>query len=176
MLTNVAHKVLLRYVRCQTGVTPIIGILRDIFVRQSSNQAHLVQHVYVTWSVQHFDQFSWVADDLAACLAAPSTSTSLVKASGGPSLNISVHATRQIGPNPYARRAVTGQRATLSFNSSRPNLRESLTSAVDHAGRDHRAFVFACGPSLMVREVWDHVTHLRHRGYQVDFHREMFEL
>ena len=156
------------------GITPIVGILKDIFRSSDSNQAHLVHHVHVLWSVQRFEQFSWFADELGHCL--DMINTPAFSAGSGPTLHIVVNATRQVGPNPFARRALSTARSSLAFVTGRSSVRSRLDEAAVLAGRESRLFVFACGPAAMVHETWDHAMHLRQSRHQVDFHRECFEL
>ena len=155
------------------GITPVMAILKDIFRsgNASASQSHLLREVVVIWTVQQFTQFGWFHDEVKSCLFGVSPVVT-----EGPSLHIRVHASRQVGPNAFERAAMSTTRASLTFTASRPVLREQLHAVARSATRDRRIFVLGCGPTMLVRDLWDTVTEMQWSGFKIDWHREVFEL
>ena len=56
--------------------------------------------------------------------------------------------------------------------------RPKLPAVLDEANRSYPGaptFVFACGPSIMVNQLWDETCRRNCRRHRVDFHHETFE-
>ena len=167
------------------GITPVIGILKDIYrdTRLTGpTTAYMVRHVHVVWSMPTFSQFGWFCHEFqTACALAEAIDGRGAGAGAArrplPQLHVTIYATKQGGaPNPYESFAVRAARADLTFAQGRPNLRASLAAATSGTGTHGQMFVFACGPAPMVRETWDNATVLRRHNHSVHFHRETFEL
>jgi len=132
------------------GVTPVIGILKDIYNRKRRKALHTVYCLWVNQTEQQYESFQDVFEEVQQA------------AENGPTLRLKVHCTRsqnELAPPLY---------------QGRPKFNEIMDEIHNEFGKDH-TFVFVCGPGLMVNDVWDNTNKQKRKGHHFEFHSEIFE-
>jgi len=143
------------------GITPIIGILKDVYnVGNYSAEErhrvipHSVRNIFALWVVRYPADFEWFKHDLEQCalqsLKAPF-----------PNLHAWVYVSRG-GPD-MPKPMIPG----------RPEFEEVFQEMDTIVGQD-TSLVFACGPDAMVNELWDRSIRRSISGSRTDFHHETF--
>lgn len=150
------------------GITPVIGMLKDIYNvgnYSAKERRHVLPHVvdviYAVWVVRTVQDASWFLADLEEC-ARQSLKPQF------PKLQTWVYCTR-------------GENLSEPLLSGRPEFEEifgeldTLKKQYPHQSGKARTFVFSCGPGAMVNELWDLSVVRTARGLKTDFHHETFE-
>ena len=155
------------------GVTPVIGILKDIYGvgdltddQRMHPKAHCVEKVYVCWVVSNYHQYQWFQEELNMCVASDEVSKQ-----GGvsrPQLQIDVQITQ--GEPPHSKK----QGGALNFIKGRPDMSAYL-NVVRKSHDEKAACVFACGPRKLVNRAWDAAGACSRDGAKFTFHHETFE-
>ena len=143
------------------GITPIIGMLKDIYGghdEESSMVApHLMECVYVVWTMPKAVEADTFMDVLREHYQIAAARPDL------PELRIAIHITKE----PSAKHVAP-------FKAGRPAVDQILGEVtVRHEGVS--TLVFACGPGAMVNQVWDESSRLNSSTRRVHFHHETFE-
>lgn len=71
----------------------------------------------------------------------------------------------------YTTREKTAEQPMIAGRPDFPSIFKTVSGA--HPGK--AALVFACGPSIMVQEIWDQTVKLSKKGERFDFCHEVFE-
>jgi len=143
------------------GVTPVISMIRDIYRfgnlhPSSKKKPSWVEKVYLLWTVQKKEQYSWFRDELRACF---DTSTSDPDA---PILDLRIYMSREEGG--------LGQ----FFFDGKPDLDELFNETVKmYPGK--ASLVFTCGPRALTNDCWDAVNRKKTSGHAFHLHSETFE-
>ena len=150
------------------GITPIIGILKDIYDINTTNEINEINEINekdkkdkklkhhnniinVIWIIPFMENSKWFMDELQICM-----DKSLLPCY--PSLNLSIHVTKENKEYMYP------------FIYGRPNFNlifENLPNIP--------ILAFACGPSKMVEGVQNQSLEMTKKGFRVDFYHEVFE-
>jgi predicted ferric reductase len=143
------------------GVTPCIGILRDLYATgerkaKKTPDLHSVNQVYFIWVVQTVEQYHWFANELHACFQATENNTTL------PPLDIRIYVTRE-------------SNAGEIFLTGRPNF-DALFTELSNKNSSQPMMVFACGPQSLIQSCWYSSTQHSLIGKPIHFHHETFEL
>jgi len=146
------------------GITPILGILSDLFNQGDLSEAerrsvprHCIESIYTVWVGRHAHEGEAFSPRFADCVAMSEANPVL------PSLVVWQHITRGKA-NMLDPHLLTG----------RPNFNSILDQIqANHPGR--AVLVFACGSSAMVNELWDQSIARTAKGDRFDFHHETFE-
>jgi len=147
------------------GLTPILGVLRDIYrvgdlsIEEVDNiPRHCISDIHVIWTIQSAEQYEWFQEDLEALLAAS-------RHPYMPVLHLTVHVTR----------SRPGETLGVGFTVGRPNWKTTFDNIV--ASRpDVARSVFSCGPTMMIRDIWDETSKRNIKGESFDFHTETFAM
>jgi NAD(P)H-flavin reductase len=137
-----------------------MGMLKDIYhVGQYSTQMnnvipHCIQSVNCIWVVQTEKDADIFKEELRECEANS-------KLPQFPPLNVTIYITKEKVRN-------------RGYISGRPDFNRVFGDLTLVHG-DKTMLVFACGPSAMVKQVWDQSLERIGDGVNVDFHREIFE-
>ena len=146
------------------GITPVIGILKDIYLvgsyapsERSRSLPHRIESVYAVWVMRQETDYSCFRQELDACLAAAKSSEQF------PALVIWVYVSR-------------AKREDLPFPliKGRPQFKPMFEEIHDRHP-DKAALVFACGPGAMINQLWDQCIQMTVTGARYDFHHETFE-
>ncbi|PRP84216.1 ferric reductase-like transmembrane protein [Planoprotostelium fungivorum] len=147
------------------GITPIMGVLKDIYrvgdfdsTEMDKIPRHSIQDIHVLWTIQNEAQYEWFREDIEG----------LVNASRHPfcpNLYLSIHVTRP----------VPGESLGARFIMGRPNWKIVFDN-VEELRRQVARSVFACGPTQMIRDVWDETGRRSRKGESFDFHSETFAM
>jgi predicted ferric reductase len=150
------------------GVTPVIGMLKDIYnvgdlssKQQQRRVLHSNKVVHCVWVVPHARDFLCFADTLYACVKQSQLNCF-------PALKLEVYITRASDDDP-----LLAKHATL-LRRGRPD----FTTMFTEISREHQksaAFVFSCGPSAIINQLWDLSVKRSKSGSLVQFHHETFE-
>jgi len=143
------------------GVTPVIGILKDLYHigdidTKKKPKPHCVENVYMIWAVQSKVQYDWFSSEL----------NDIYNASGKenmPKLNVSIYVSK-----------VEGETLDPSFFVGRPDLPNIFNGIVKNHP-DKVTNVFVCGPKPMVTTCWDSANSQSQDGNRFVFHHETFE-
>jgi NAD(P)H-flavin reductase len=140
------------------GVTPIMSFVNDLYRSNNvikSKVQHCVEKVCLLWTIPSEDHYGWFRKQFEECLSAHAVDASF------PKFELSVYVTR----------------AKECVNPDLKPGRPSILGFVDRALEDptKAAYVFTCGPSSLVNEVWDVSNAAKRRGNRVHFHHEVFE-
>jgi hypothetical protein len=145
------------------GITPVIGILKDLFLLPATEPppppCSSLQCVVVVWVLQQAKDAATFLDVLEQCTARAREST------GGalPNIVLRVHCTRAKAAD-IEHPLYTG--------------RPAFGSILDDAAAQHSVkstLIFACGPTRMVESLWDMSSVRNSPSSRVDFHHETFE-
>ena len=148
------------------GITPIIGILKDIYDADEGGQAagaaaharpHRMECVYVVWTMRRPEEAAPFAKVLREYASVAARRHDL------PELRLALHVTRA--------------KAALAppFIAGRPKV-DAMLQEVCERHCQEPTLVFACGPKLMVNSLWDASTQRNTAEQRVHFHAETFEL
>jgi len=145
------------------GVTPVIGILKDIYrygeldVKAKPRHKSLVEKVYFVWTVQNIQQYSWFSEEIKWFVEAGKKGNSL------PDFEVHVFVTKG-----------DVDVSNTSVHKGRPDFFDIFGKLVkDHP--EKAAIVFACGPRKLVNNCWDSVSEQQREGAVIHFHHETFE-
>jgi len=144
------------------GMTPVMGILRDMFRigdidPKARQHRHCVEAVYVIWTVQNEDQYCWFVDELNECWNGS-------QKPGMPTFAPSIFVTR------------IDEKAAIDPNyiRSRPDFDGFFDNVVNtHPKR--ATTVFACGPTQLIKTCWDCVNARNRDGNKLIYHHETFD-
>jgi predicted ferric reductase len=147
------------------GITPIMGILDDIYGRVGNGRmkkrapSHCIKNVSVVWIMPHAADAT-LFSDLLDSYHLKSLVDPLV-----PDLELSIYVTRDDGT--LAGKSITYAKPQFNIVLGElvENKHESLTSIL----------VYACGPGRMVNQLWDESMKKRSKKLRVDFYHENFE-
>jgi predicted ferric reductase len=146
------------------GITPVLGMLKDLYnvgelaeSERNRVKPHAIDTVHAVWVLRHEKDYLAFKDELEEIQAAADSSPYF------PNLELSV----------YCSRAKKGAPAPLI--SGRPDFPTVFDGLSEMHGVDEAALVFACGPSVMVAQLWDQCLTLTWGGRRFDFHHETFE-
>ena len=143
------------------GITPIMGMLKDIYLvgnyGSETNQVtpHRIQAVNCIWVVQKEKDADIFKEELREC-------EKNSKLPQFPPLNIKIYVTKE------------EKIRSRGYMSGRPDF-DRVFGDITLTHGDKTMLVFACGPSQMVKQVWDQSLERIGDGANVDFHREIFE-
>lgn len=147
------------------GITPVMGILKDLYRTGSYKnntgkiKAHCIQHVYALWVMPTAKDYACFEQDwqhIQKNSALPHM----------PALTVQVYATKA-----KAEDAEVQQKGLIA---SRPNF-SALFEAMERDFSDKAVLAFTCGPSAMVNEIWDLSIKHSAKGQRFDFQHEIFE-
>jgi predicted ferric reductase len=148
------------------GVTPVIGILKDIYrhgeLDPMAKKRHvsLVEKVYFIWTVQNMQQYAWFTEEIKYFLDASRKGNSV------PDLEVHIFVTKGDAMESSAEQG--------TFHKGRPNFFGIFGKLVkDHIGK--ASIVFTCGPRRLVNDCWDAVSEQQRDGAVIKFHHETFE-
>ena len=140
------------------GVTPVIGIIKDLFLSPPKPEPRALRCVVVCWVLQHARDAATFTKVLRACMKRAEENPGTL-----PSIILKVHCTRakaeDVEPPLYMGRPKFG-------------------SILDDAATQHSVkstLIFACGPTRMVESLWDMRDKRNTPDSRVDFHHETFE-
>jgi len=145
------------------GVTPTIGILKDVFRYGELDTSAKVRHksitekVFFIWVVQSMEQYSWFSQEIQWCFDASK------KGNGLPDLEVQIYVTKTDEEN------LNG-----FFIKGRPDM-FSIFDRILGKYPDRASTVFTCGPRKMVNSCWDAASEQRRKGAYIHFHHETFE-
>lgn len=141
------------------GITPIMGIVKDIYdygvATTTRTKMHKIDTVYLVWVMPKIDDYKLFRSELDEIV-------SKSKADNKPKLVLSVYVTR------------SKECLQPPFYSGRPRMKAMFDSLLANHP-DKTALVFACGPPPLVAELWDNSTRCVKAGRRVDFHHEVFD-
>ena len=140
------------------GITPIVGLMKDIFAR-TEKYPHLIKCVKVIWIMPHRREADLFLETFEDHMAASRSDPSL------PDLMLAVHCTR-------IKEGETEARAPIV--AGRPNFPSQLDE-LDELYPTDATLVYACGPGRMVNTLWDESIRRTSPTKRYDFHHEAFE-
>jgi len=117
----------------------------------------ITEKIYLIWTIQSVDQWSWFSDEIQWCFDAARHSKGAL-----PSMEIQVYITKGEGAN----------------NGFMINGRPEYHKIIDDIYLSHykrATTVFACGPTKMVNDLWDACNEKKRDGHPFNFHHETFE-
>ncbi|KAL7527411.1 hypothetical protein ACHAXR_001948, partial [Thalassiosira sp. AJA248-18] len=148
------------------GITPIIGILKDIYgnVGSDSNKkhpSHCIKNVSVVWIMPHAAEATLFLGLLNSfhlkSLEDPTV----------PDLKLSIHVTRDSNDA-----MIIGQQVTYS----KPDFNVVMDECVGNKPDGLKSILaYACGPTGMVNHLWDASMKKNSKELRVDFYHETFE-
>jgi len=141
------------------GITPIMGLLKDMFnvgdiPANKPAPPHCVEAVYMMWTMPDEVVFKWFEKQLLECLE-NSGHNDL------PTLHLYIHVTK-------------GNVTHHLLRAGRPDV-SAVFDDVAQAKPNKAVTVFACGPAAMVNSAWDKANSMERSGNRFDFHHETFE-
>jgi len=148
------------------GITPILSVLKDIYSREGSDTkknrpSHCIRNVSFVWIMPHAEESSLFLD-LLNSFHEKSLEDPLL-----PDLKLSIHVTRDSDDA-----VVMGQQLIYS----KPQLNVVVEECVENKpGNSTSMLVYACGPSGLVKQLWDASTTKNSKALRVDFYHEKFE-
>lgn len=148
------------------GITPIIGVLKDIYGHAGSNPkkktpSHCIRNVSVVWVVPHATEASLFLD-LLNYFHLKSLEDPLM-----PDLKLSIHVTRDSDDT-----RVIGH----SIEYSKPQFKVIMDECVGKNPESRTSMlVYACGPGGLVTQLWDASAKKKSKKLRVDFYHEKFE-
>lgn len=142
------------------GVTPVMGMIKDIYdINLPADEHHTISHcidtVYFMWVIPSIIDYELFREEIEICLQKSSQPNR-------PKLILMVYVTR------------SKEILNSPFICGRPNI-PKLFDIMTSNQLDKASLVFACGPSPMVAELWDHSINSTLQGHRVDFHHEVFD-
>jgi len=168
------------------GITPVVGLLRDIYrvgdltaTERGRIAPHFMERVVICWVMPTIDVYGMFSEEMEECLAIAGTN-------GLPKLELYVYATREQFGN--GNNLVKSQRPNAHFLPGRPDIpvlyetmmgytlsgQEGQTVSDSEAAKK-AATVFVCGPEQLVNDTWDSANAWLQGGHRFDFHHETFD-
>jgi respiratory burst oxidase len=147
------------------GVTPVMGILKDLYnvgdysrAERRSILPHNIEAVYVIWVCRQKDDFLLFEHELLQCM-------NMSTLPQFPNLITWVHISR----------APKDEELPFPLLHGRPNIPSVMETI--HGSHPKQAWnAFTCGPGAMVNEIWDTSIRLtKEQHASIDFHHETFE-
>jgi len=135
------------------GITPILGLLKDLYCSNQIKPSRIT-NVTVVWSVPTANECAWFSTEM----------TNFVNnAAKTPyKLDLRVHVTRP---------AADAHPPQPPHYHGRPD----MDNIFDTCAQNTPCFVFACGPKKMVNSCWDTTNKHMLQGHFFHFHHETFE-
>lgn len=144
------------------GVTPIMGILKDVYDIGVSDQErrhaepHAINTIYFLWVMPAIEDYECFRCELEMCIEA-------AKSPDKPNLVPMIYITRS-----------KQKKLKPPFAAGRPNV-GNIFRILDGHNPDEAGLVFACGPQALVSELWDKSVQQTVKGRLIDFHHEIFD-
>jgi ferredoxin-NADP reductase len=151
------------------GVTPIIGMLKDIYdvnvpagddclpmPRFGSEEDHVIETIYFLWAMPSIADYETFRNEVEEFILR-------AKAAGKPNLVPLIYITR------------SKENLISPLFAGRPNIVDIYQRMMKGLPPRQSALVFVCGPQPLVAECWDRSIRYTMKGSQVDFHHEIFE-
>eukprot|EP00041_Stephanoeca_diplocostata_P006252 m.78999 g.78999 ORF g.78999 m.78999 type:complete len:290 (-) comp16261_c0_seq2:420-1289(-) len=149
------------------GITPVIGLLKDIYGTPSDpppmndDNRCCMRCVYAVWVMPHRSDADTFLSLLEHQVRVAAERPDL------PALVVEIYCTREKGPSAV--------QSSKLLHLGRPK----FTILMDRTGHEHTdtasTLVFACGPGRMVNELWDESIKRTSAMRRIDFHHETFE-
>jgi NAD(P)H-flavin reductase len=146
------------------GITPVLGMLKDLYnvgdLPQSEKtviKTHVIDTVHAVWVLRYEKDYLTFQEEFDEIKALADSSPNF------PNLELSV----------YCSRAKEGVAPPLI--PGRPDFPTMFDGLTEMHTADQAALVFACGPSVMVAQLWDECLSHTWDGRRYDFHHETFE-
>lgn len=142
------------------GVTPIMGILKDVFdiglnIDPKAASHRAIDTIYFWWIMPGLTDYDSFRDELNQCMERS-------KLHGYPKFVPSIYITR------------SKELLQEPFHSGRPNVNAVFKSMLENHLGD-AGLVFVCGPQPLVTELWDKSIQCTASGHCIDFHHEIFD-
>jgi len=143
------------------GVTPIIGMLKDVYdidlsIGSIIEEPHAINTIYFLWAMPKLEDYECFRHEVELCVAK-------AKLPGYPRLVPMIYITR------------SKEILTYPFVAGRPKLGNIFQCMMQNHHVDDAGLVFACGPQPLVSELWDKSIQSTVQGRQIDFHHEVFD-
>jgi len=139
------------------GITPTIGILKDVYQygeldpKAKAHHKSVTEKVYFIWVVQSMAQYVWFADEIKWCYDASQ------KSKNAPNLELQIYLSK-------------GDDTTNGFFfKGRPDF-EAILGRVVTKHPERATTVFTCGPRKLINGVWDAVSDQSRNGHAFHFH------
>jgi len=146
------------------GITPILGLLKDLFCSSKSKPSR-INNVTVVWSVPTAAESQWFSTELAKFVNNSTRTSFFSIATKIPyTLDLRVHITR---PNKDAQ----PPQSPFQYYHGRPD----MEAIFDVCAKNTPCFVFVCGPRKLVSSCWDITNRHMLQGHFFHFHHETFE-
>lgn len=146
------------------GITPVIGMLKDLYninlsngVIEKTSERNAIDTVYLLWVMPKIEDYETFRPELEALIKA-------AKDPNYPNLVCLIHISRS-----------NEKSLNPPFYSGRPNVGQIFANMAKDQPLDHAVLVFACGPHLLIADLWDKSIQETRKGRLVDFHHEIFE-
>eukprot|EP00462_Mataza_sp_D1_P000106 CAMPEP_0175088646 /NCGR_PEP_ID=MMETSP0086_2-20121207/356_1 /TAXON_ID=136419 /ORGANISM="Unknown Unknown, Strain D1" /LENGTH=975 /DNA_ID=CAMNT_0016361087 /DNA_START=444 /DNA_END=3371 /DNA_ORIENTATION=- len=160
------------------GITPLLGIVRDLFnigdlEKDRPVPGHCIERVHLIWVLKTAEEFCWFKEDLLECLSRVTELAGTRRSSPFPEFHISTFVS-QASSQAMVQATIP---AVCGPKTGRPDMAsvfreiESTDSASDRLA----TVVFACGPRGLVNASWDETVKRNKKGARFDFHFETFE-
>ena len=143
------------------GITPALGMLKDMYdfnlpASEQKTLPHCMQTVYFLWIMPKMENYEVFAQELESIKA-------IAREPGRPEFVPLIYITK------------AEEALAAPFASGRPNIAKHFADMMDaHANK--ASLVYACGPSPLIAEMWDHAIQATMKGRRVDFYHEVFNL
>jgi len=134
------------------GITPSLGMLRDIFDSRKKKRSRIAR-VIMIWAVPVEEEANWFLEDLKHIH------------------DLSQKSHTQLDLRVYLTRADENAQYDAPLYAGRPDKQKILEEATSDR---EPSFVFVCGPRKMVNETWDCANALQRGGKICHFHHETF--
>jgi NAD(P)H-flavin reductase len=141
------------------GVTPIIGMLKDIYnvnVEDTTTQVHQIETIYFLWVMPKLADYECFRAEVEMFIE-------LSRAPGMPNLVPLIYITR------------SKEELVAPFYSGRPDILGVYRKLMNNRLVGSNGLVFGCGPQPLIAELWDKSIQYTVRGDKIDFHHEIFE-
>lgn len=142
------------------GLTPVMGILRDVYDigldKNAYCQPHAMETIYLMWVMPHIADYECFREEIEMCVER-------AKDPNKPDLVLLVYVTR------------AEEKLHTPFHAGRPNISNVFKSIMKKHSPIRAGLVFACGPQPLVAELWDKSIQCTMKGRQIDFHHEIFD-
>ncbi len=145
------------------GVTPVMSMLKDVYdiglpAHKKKSIPHSIQTIYFMWVMPNIVDYEYFRSDIDLILQQVKENPKNYY----PNLVVSIYITR------------SKKKLEPPFYSGRPSINKIFQTMTSSHQRK-AGLVFACGPSPMVAELWDHSIKYTLAGTRIDFHHEIFE-
>lgn len=147
------------------GITPALSFLKDIYHNPTDSTrkkrpANCIKDVTVVWVIPYASESLFLLDQLNSFRKMSLNDPHL------PNLKVSVYVTRGVA----GRTKIEGQQ----FYYSRPEFSAIMDECIVRKPGDS-TLVYACGPTKMVKQLWDESSKRNNKDSRVDFYHETFE-